>query len=62
METRKSTPRIPIAVEVAAITNGPIRNLTAIAYIARDFPQAMIFGCKAMNKPSIYFKVINKQI
>lgn len=40
-----------MAIEVAAITAGPVKNLTAIANVATDFPQAMIFGCKAMNKP-----------
>lgn len=38
-------------MEVAAMTAGPVRNLTAIENVATDFPQAMIFGCKAMNKP-----------
>lgn len=38
-------------MEVAAITAGPVKNLTAIANVATDFPQDMIFGCKAMNKP-----------
>lgn len=38
-------------MEVAAITAGPVKNLTAIENVATDFPQAMIFGCKAMNKP-----------
>ena len=44
-------PRRPIAVEVAAITAGPDKNLTAIAKTATDFPQAIIFGCNAVNKP-----------
>jgi hypothetical protein len=41
-------------MEVAAITAGPVKNLTAIENVATDFPQAMSFGCKAMNKPDIY--------
>lgn len=48
-------------MEVAAITAGPVKNLTAIENVATDFPQAMIFGCKAMNKPaneSIWFALI----
>ena len=54
----KSTPRRPMTIEVAAITAGPVKNLTAIENVATDFPQAMIFGCKAMNKPSqpIYYQ------
>ncbi|GER52037.1 S-adenosyl-L-methionine-dependentmethyltransferases superfamily protein [Striga asiatica] len=40
-----------MAMEVAAMTAGPVKNLTAIENVATDFPQAMIFGCKAMNKP-----------
>lgn len=39
-------------MEVAAMTAGPVKNLTAIENVATDFPQAMIFGCKAMNKPA----------
>lgn len=38
-------------MEVAAITAGPVMNLTAIENVATDFPQAMIFGCTAMNNP-----------
>lgn len=49
--TCKRVPRRPTAMEVAAITAGPVKNLTAIENVATDFPQAMIFGCKAMNKP-----------
>lgn len=48
-------------MEVAAITAGPVKNLTAIENVATDFPQAMIFGCKAMNKPaneSIWFALV----
>ena len=50
--TCNRTPRRPTAIEVTAITAGPTRNRTAIENTARDFPQAMIFGCKAMNKPT----------
>jgi hypothetical protein len=42
---------MPMAIEVAAITAGPVKNLTAIAKVATDFPQAIIFGCRAMNNP-----------
>lgn len=45
------TPRTPMAMEVAAITAGPVRNLTAIENVATDLPQAMIFGSKAMKRP-----------
>lgn len=40
-----------MAIEVAAITAGPVKNLTAIEKAATVLPQAIIFGCKAMNKP-----------
>jgi hypothetical protein len=33
------------------MTAGPTRNRTAIANAASLFPQAMIRGCSAMNKP-----------
>jgi hypothetical protein len=39
-------------MEAAAMTAGPTRNLTAMAYEAREFPQAMIRGCNAMNNPA----------
>lgn len=51
MATWRRTPRRPMAMEVAAMTAGPVRNLTAIEKVATDFPQAMIFGCNAMNRP-----------
>jgi hypothetical protein len=54
MATCKSTPRSPTAIEVAAITAGPVKNLTAIANVATLFPQEMIFGCSAMNRPGFY--------
>lgn len=40
-----------MAMEVAAITAGPVKNLTAIENVATDFPQAMILGWSAMNSP-----------
>lgn len=48
----RRSPRIPIAIEVAAITAGPVKNLTAIANTATDFPHAIIFGCNAINRPN----------
>ena len=39
-------------MEAAAMTAGPVRNLTAMANVATEFPHAMILGCKAMNKPA----------
>lgn len=41
-------------MEVAAMTAGPVKNLTAMENVATVFPQAMIFGCKAMNKPTTF--------
>lgn len=49
----KRTPLNPTAMEAAAMTAGPVRNLTAIAKAAMEFPHAMILGCNAMNKPAI---------
>lgn len=51
MATWKRTPLRPTAKEAAAMTAGPMRNLTAIEKAAVEFPHAMILGCKAMNKP-----------
>lgn len=48
----KSVPRSPTAMEAAAITAGPVKNRTPMAKEATDFPQAMILGCTAMNKPA----------
>lgn len=31
-------------MEVAAITAGPVKNLTAIENVATDFPHAIILG------------------
>lgn len=39
-------------MEAAAMTAGPVRNLTAIAKAATEFPHAIILGCKAMNSPA----------
>jgi len=38
-------------MEVAAITAGPVKNLTAIANVATLLPQEIIFGWSAMNRP-----------
>lgn len=51
---RKRTPRRPTAMEAAAMTAGPVRNLTAIAKAATEFPHAMILGCNAMNSPAVH--------
>ena len=48
----RRTPLNPTAMEAAAITAGPVRNLTAMANVATEFPHAIILGCKAMNKPA----------
>lgn len=40
-------------MEAAAITAGPVRNLTPIEKIAIVFPHAMILGDNAMNKPVV---------
>jgi len=53
MARRKRAPLIPTAAEVAAIRAGPKKNRTAMVEAATVFPQAMIFGCNAMNKPTI---------
>ena len=45
------TPLIPIAKEAAAMTAGPVRNLTAMAKVAIEFPHAIILGCNAMKRP-----------
>lgn len=37
-------PRKPTAIEAAAMTAGPVRNLTAIAKAAIELPQAIILG------------------
>lgn len=38
-------------MEAAAMTAGPVRNLTAMANVAIELPQAMILGWRAMNRP-----------
>ena len=53
MATCKRTPLRPTAMEAAAMTAGPVRNLTAIAKAAMEFPHAMILGCKAIKRPVI---------
>lgn len=40
-------------MEAAAITAGPVRNLTAIEKAATEFPHAMILGCNAMKRPAL---------
>lgn len=57
------TPLNPIAIEAADIIIGPLKKRIAIPIVAIFVPQAMILGCRAMNKPafdqtSIYFKNI----
>lgn len=52
------TPRSPTAIEAAAMTAGPERKRTAMAKDATEFPQAIIFGCNAMNKPAIPLKIM----
>ena len=54
MATRRRSPFKPIAMLATAMTAGPVRNLIAMEKIATLFPHAIILGCKAMNKPSIY--------
>lgn len=51
MATCKRVPRRPTAMEAAAMTAGPVRNLTAMAKVAIEFPHAMILGCNAINRP-----------
>ena len=45
-------------MEAAAMTAGPVRNLTAMANVAMEFPQAIILGCSAMNKPGSAYKIV----
>jgi hypothetical protein len=40
-------------MEVAAITAGPVKNLTAMANVATDLPHEIIFGCRAMKRPGL---------
>lgn len=60
MATCKRTPLRPTAMEAAAMTAGPVRNLTAIEKAAMEFPHAIILGCKAMNRPACHH--IKKEI
>lgn len=46
-------------MEVAAITAGPVKNRTAIENVATLFPQAIIFGCNAMNSPVSQSNITN---
>ena len=55
MATRSKSPCNPMAIEATAMTAGPVRNLTAIANVATEFPQAINLGCNAMNNPSRFF-------
>lgn len=51
IETCRMVPLRPTAIEATAITAGPATNLATIPYAANLFPQAISFGCEAMNKP-----------
>lgn len=51
MATCNRVPRRPTAMEAAAMTAGPVRNLTAMEKVAIEFPHAMILGCNAINRP-----------
>lgn len=51
MATWRRVSRRPTAMEAAAITAGPVRNLTAMANVATELPQAIILGCRAINRP-----------
>ena len=53
MAMRSRTPLSPTANEAAAMIAGPVRNLTPMEKTATEFPQAIILGCNAMNKPTI---------
>lgn len=53
MATCKRVPLRPTAMEAAAMTAGPVRNLTAIEKVATELPHAMILGCKAIKRPII---------
>lgn len=44
MAAWRRVPRRPTAMEAAAMTAGPVRNLTAIAKVATEFPHAIILG------------------
>ena len=58
MAILRRLPLKPMAMAATAITAGPVRNLMAIAKTATLFPQAMIFGCNAMNKPNNHINTL----
>ncbi|PKU62740.1 hypothetical protein MA16_Dca028505 [Dendrobium catenatum] len=62
MATWSRTPRRPTAMEAAAITAGPARNLTPIAKVATLFPHAIILGCNAINNPAWPLPVTSSDI
>jgi hypothetical protein len=50
-----------MAMEVAAITAGPVKNRTAIANVATLLPQEMSFGCRAMKRPKSQCSAVRKK-
>lgn len=44
MAIRRRSPCSPMMSEATAMMAGPVRNLTAMANVATEFPQAMILG------------------
>lgn len=56
MAMRRSVPRSPTATEAAAMTAGPVKNLTAMAKVATEFPQAINLGCRAINRPFYHIR------
>lgn len=46
-------PLNPTRREAAAMKRGPEINLISIPIVAFFVPQAIIFGCNAMNRPTI---------
>nr|CAB3477742.1 unnamed protein product [Digitaria exilis] len=51
MATCKSDPRRPMARDAAAMTAGPARKRKPMEMPVARHPQAMRFGCRAMNNP-----------
>ena len=49
--TCSNMPRMPIAIDAAAMTAGPMRNRTAIPKAAMELPHAIILGCNAIKRP-----------
>ena len=47
----RSVPRRPMARDAAAMTAGPARKRTPMEMPAARHPQAMRFGCSAINNP-----------